>query len=85
MSTTPSEDSTGLPVLRDVEDTPIPLHAQVVQVVVDEERGALPSRLHQRGEVVGRGTQALYVRFEQDRDTVALWPELVRVLITGGA
>jgi hypothetical protein len=80
----PSEDSTGLPVLRDVEDTPIPFGSRVVQVVVDEERGALPSRLHQRGEVVGRGTQALYVRFE-DRATVALWPELVRVLITGGA
>lgn len=81
----PSDDSTGLPLLRDVEDTPISLHARVVQVVVDEEHGALPSRLHQRGEVVGWGIQALRVRFEEGTDTVALWPDLVRVLNTDGA
>lgn len=81
----PSEDSTGLPVLRDAEDTPIPVHARVVQVAVDEGGGALPSRLHQRGEVLGRGPHLLHARFEEDQDTVALRPDLVRVLRTGGA
>jgi hypothetical protein len=82
---TPVDDSGGLPLLRDVEDTPIPVHARVVQVAVDEEGGALGSRLHQRGEVLGRGPHLLHVRFEGDEDTVALRPDLVRVLITGGA
>jgi hypothetical protein len=82
---TPVDDSGGLPVLREVEDTPIPVHARVVQVAVDEEGGALPSRLHQRGEVVGRGSHLLHVRFEEDQDTVAVRPDLVRVLHTGGA
>lgn len=52
---------------------------------MDEEHGALFSRLHQRGEVVGRDTKLVLVRFESDRETVALQPELVRVLSTDGA
>jgi hypothetical protein len=77
MSTT-SLDSTGLPHLRDVEGTPIPLDSRVEQVTVDEEHGALPSRLHQQGHAVGRGTHLLYVRFDCDKETVALRPQLAR-------
>jgi hypothetical protein len=84
MSTT-SHDSTGLPHLRDADGAPIPFQGQVEQVAVDEEHGALFSRLHQRGEVVGRDTNLVLVRFESDRETVALQPELVRVLSTDGA
>lgn len=85
MSSPSDDDGTGRPHLRDIEDTPIPLYSRVEQVVVDEEHGALFSRLHQQGEVVGRGTHLLYVRFESDRETIALRPELVRVLPTDGA
>jgi hypothetical protein len=77
MSTT-SLDSTGLPHLRDVEGTPIPLDSRVEQVTVDEEHGALPSLLHQQGHAVGRGTHLLYVRFDCDKETVALRPQLAR-------
>lgn len=77
--------TTGRPHLRDVDGTPIPFQSQVEQIAVDEEHGALPSRLHQRGEVVGRDTHRVNVRFESDRETLAVAPELVRVLSTGGA
>ncbi|MGH3812938.1 MAG: hypothetical protein ACRDUV_10835 [Pseudonocardiaceae bacterium] len=49
-----------------------------------KEHGALPSRLHKQGEVLGRGTTRLTVRFD-DEDTVAsIRPHLVRVLTTPG-
>jgi hypothetical protein len=88
MSTTsPSDEGTGtrrLPLLRDVDGTPVPFGVRVEQVAVDEEQGAFFSRLHQRGEVIGRDTPLLYVRFDRDQETIALRPELVRVLSTDG-
>ncbi len=65
---------------RDAEGTPIPLPSRVEQVVVDKEHGALACRLHQQGQVVGRGTTLVYVLFAHDRQLIALQPHLVRVL-----
>ncbi|MGH3772982.1 MAG: hypothetical protein ACRDRW_16585 [Pseudonocardiaceae bacterium] len=47
---------------------------------MDEEHGASRFRLHQQGQVIGRGTHLVYVRFRDD--TIALRPDLVRVLTT---
>jgi hypothetical protein len=83
----PPERSGGIPVLRDIDGIPIVFHCKVEQVTVDEEdeqRGALFSELHQRGEVLGWDTHLLYVRLERDGHTVALRPDLVRVLTTDG-
>ncbi len=41
---------------RDVDGTPIPVGARVEQVAVAKEHGALSARLHQRGEVIRRGS-----------------------------
>lgn len=67
---------------RDAEGTPIPLLSRVEQVVADTEHGALASRLHQQGQVVGRGTDLLYVRFDHDDQLIARRPHLVHVLET---
>ena len=75
-------DATNLPVLRDVDGTPIPFQSWVQQVTVDEEYGGHALRLHQQGQAIGRGTRLLYVRFACDRETVALRPDLVRVVRT---
>ncbi|MGB6165479.1 MAG: hypothetical protein WCF33_19450 [Pseudonocardiaceae bacterium] len=83
----PSERGGGVPLLRDIDGTPVAFHRQVEQVAVDavgEGPGALFSRLHQRGEVLGWDTHLLYVRLERDGHTVALRPDLVRVLTTDG-
>jgi hypothetical protein len=81
-TTSPSTDDTGLPYLRDIDGTPIPFKCVVELVTVDEEHGAPRFRLHQQGQAIGRGTHLLYVRFRDD--TVALRPDLVRVLTTDG-
>lgn len=67
---------------RDVEGTHIPLQCQVEQIAVNKDHGALPSRLHQHGEVIGRGTDLLYVRFQGENQLVGLRPHLVRVFTT---
>jgi hypothetical protein len=85
MHTTSPSDSTGLPSLRDADDTPIPFGGLVEQVAVAEEHGAQPFQLHMQGRVIGRDTHLLHVRFDQDKKTIALRPELVRVLTTDGA
>lgn len=64
---------------RDVEGTPISLFCRVEQVAESMERAALPSQLHQRGQVVGRGLDVLYVRFN-DNQLLSVQPRLVRVL-----
>ncbi|MGH7261147.1 MAG: hypothetical protein ACREI9_10760 [Nitrospiraceae bacterium] len=69
---------------RDVEGTHIPGQCRVEQIAVSKEYGALPSRLHQQGLVLGRGTNRLYVRFDGDDKLVSLRPHLVRVLTTPG-
>jgi hypothetical protein len=67
---------------RDTEGTHIPLQSRVEQVVVDTEHGALASRLHQQGQVLGRGTNLVYVLFECDSQLIALRPHLLRLLDT---
>ena len=65
---------------RDVDGTHVPVGAQVEQTEVDARRGAPRSRLHQRGQVIGRGTTRLVVRFEGEDHTVRIRPHLVRVI-----
>ncbi|MGH3692611.1 MAG: hypothetical protein ACRDRX_01155 [Pseudonocardiaceae bacterium] len=65
----------------DIDNTPIVLFCKVEQVVDSTEPTALPSRLHQHGQVVGRGLESLYVRFP-DHQVISLRPHLVRVLDT---
>lgn len=47
----------------DVDGNHIALFCWVEQVMEDREPGVLPSRLHQRGQVLGRGPHSLYVSF----------------------
>jgi hypothetical protein len=68
--------------LRDAEGTDIPLRSRVEQIMVDKIHGALSCRLHQQGQVIGRGRQLVYVRFDHDYQMIALPPHLVRVLET---
>ncbi len=68
---------------RDVDDAPIPPQCRVVQIAIDKQHGALPSRLHHHGQVLGRGINRLIVRFD-DNTTVNIRPHLVRVLTTPG-
>jgi hypothetical protein len=57
----------------------ISLFCLVEQVTEAPEPGALPSRLHQPGQVLGRGLDSLYVRFEGGH-LVSLAPQLLRLL-----
>ncbi|MGH3692413.1 MAG: hypothetical protein ACRDRX_00130 [Pseudonocardiaceae bacterium] len=63
----------------DVEGTQIPLFSVVEQVAESAQPGLLPSRLHQRGRVVGRGLHSLYVQFA-DNQVVSVPPDLLRLL-----
>ncbi len=74
-------DATNLPFLRDADGTPIPFLSWVQQVTVDEEHGGHALRLHRHGQAIGRGPRLLYVRFARDRETIALRPDLVRVVL----
>jgi hypothetical protein len=65
---------------RDVEGTPIPVLCRVEQIAVRPEHGAMPSRGHQHGPVIGRDTHWLPVRFAKDHQLVIPRPHLVRVL-----
>ncbi len=51
---------------RDADGTHIPDQCRDKQIAVSKEHGALPSRLHQQGRVVGRGQNRLYVRLDDD-------------------
>lgn len=77
MPTAPSETE-GLPLsalpLRDAQGSQIPFRSRVEQVAVNEKHGALGSRLHQQGEVIGRDRRRVYVRFDDDQQLVALPP-----------
>ncbi|MDQ2883100.1 MAG: hypothetical protein M3Y48_18465 [Actinomycetota bacterium] len=63
----------------DVEGDHISLFCWVEQVAEDPEQGALFSRLHQRGQVLGRGLHSLYVCFS-DNALLSLPPRLLRLL-----
>jgi len=69
---------------RDAEGTHISLRSRVEQVAVDIEQGALPSRLHQQGQVVSRGTYLVHVIFDHSNQLTALRPHLLRVLKAPG-
>jgi hypothetical protein len=56
------------------------LFSWVEQVAERPEHEALFSRLHQQGQVLGRGSEALYVRFASKRQLISVPPELLRVL-----
>ncbi|MEO7193723.1 MAG: hypothetical protein ABIZ05_02715 [Pseudonocardiaceae bacterium] len=60
----------------------IPLQSRVEQIRVDKNHGALPARLHQKGQVVGRSRYLIYVRFDLDQRLICLRPNLVRVIKT---
>jgi hypothetical protein len=61
----------------DVDGAPIALLYWVEQVAERPGRG---SRLHRRGEVVGRGPGVVYVRFAGERQLISVLPELLRLL-----
>jgi hypothetical protein len=65
---------------RDAEGTPILLRCRIEQIAVSQQHGAMPSRLHQHGQVIARDTHWLHVRFDDDQHLVLLQPHLVRVL-----
>lgn len=69
---------------RDADGAPIPQQCRIEQVTVHREHGALPSRLHKQGEVLGRGSTRLTVRFDGEDTVVSIRPHLVRVLTTPG-
>lgn len=69
---------------RDADGVPIPQQCRIEQVAVGKSHGALPSRSHKRGQVLGRGLTRLIVRFDDEDDVVRIRPHLVRVLTTPG-
>ena len=64
----------------DIDGAHLSLFCWVEQVAESPEPGALPSRLHQRGEVVGRGPDVLYVRFQGEGQLISVPPHLLRLL-----
>ena len=64
----------------DVDGAHIALFCWVEQVAEHPESGTLFSRLHQCGEVLGRGPQQLYVCFAGERQLISLPPHVLRVL-----
>jgi hypothetical protein len=77
----PRPEATEDPWL-DAEGTPIALQSWVEQITVDVEQGALPSWLHQQGQVTGRALHKLYVYFRDKNQVITLPPHLVRVIDT---
>jgi hypothetical protein len=78
MSTPPEEPASDR--WRDADGNHISLQNRVEQVAVDKNHGALRDRLHERGQVIGRGTRLIYVRFDYGNQLIALWPHHVRVI-----
>jgi hypothetical protein len=64
----------------DVEGSRIALFCWVEQVAEHPEHGALLCRLHQQGQVLGRGPDVLYVRFAGERQLISAPPGLLRLL-----
>jgi hypothetical protein len=63
----------------DIDGNHISLFCRVEQAEQDQEPQALPSRIHQQGQIVGRGIDSLYVCFD-DNHVVSLQPHLLRLL-----
>jgi hypothetical protein len=64
----------------DVEGSRIALFCWVEQVTERADQGALLSRLHQPGQVLGRGPGVLYVRFAGEHQLISVPPEILRLL-----
>ncbi|MGH3695626.1 MAG: hypothetical protein ACRDRX_16835 [Pseudonocardiaceae bacterium] len=64
---------------RDVEGAHLSLFCWVEQVRESPQPTALPSRRHQHGQILGRGLDTFYVRFE-DNVLVSLPPCVLRLL-----
>jgi hypothetical protein len=69
----------------DAEGTPLALGCRIEQIAVDQVQGAMRSRLHQQGLVIGWDTTWLHVCFDHDRMLVVLRTHLVRVLDADGS
>ena len=69
---------------RDTDGNPIPQPCRIHQAAVHKGHGALPSRLHKQGQVLGRGTTRLTAQFDGEDTVASLRPHLVRVLTTPG-
>lgn len=65
---------------RDVDGVHIPDQSRVEQVAVEKRYGALPSRYHRHGEVIGRGIDRVNVVFDGESNVVSVRPYLLRVL-----
>lgn len=65
---------------RDADGTHISLFCWVEQVAEHPEQGVLFYRLHKRSQVLGRGHNVLYLRFEGEGHLVGVSPQLVRLL-----
>ena len=65
---------------RDAAGAPLALFSWVEQIAESPEAGALFSGSHQRGQVVGLGTEVLYVRFADESQLISVAPALVRAL-----
>jgi hypothetical protein len=65
---------------RDAAGAPIPQQCRIEQVAVGKSYGALPSRLHKQGQVLGRGVIRLSVLFDNEDTVVSIRPHLVRVV-----
>lgn len=64
----------------DVDGAHISLFCWIEQVAEHPEHSTLFSRLHQCGEVLGRGPDVLYVRFAGGGQLLGVAPALVRLL-----
>jgi hypothetical protein len=64
----------------DAEGNHVALFCWVEQVAERPEHGALFSRLHQHGQVLGRGPDVLYVRFSGEGKLISVPPQLLRLL-----
>jgi hypothetical protein len=69
---------------RDADGAPIPQRGRIEQVAVGKSHGAMSSRLHKQGQVLGRGVTRLIVQFDEEDTVVRIRPHLVRVLTTPG-
>ena len=64
----------------DVEGNPISLFCWVEQVAEDPEDGALFSWLYQRGEVVGRSRDLVYICLDGEGQVIGVPPQVLRLL-----
>jgi hypothetical protein len=64
----------------DADGTRIALFRWVEQVTEHPDHGPPLSRLHQHGQVLGRGPGVVYVRFQGEDQLISVAPRLLRML-----